>query len=85
MLVMDRVAVPIVRARVVVAVCDGVLESVTRKVRLRFDTVTEGVPLITPVEAPNVNPPGRIPEMSDQVYGVWPPTAVKVCEYGTPT
>ena len=83
---MDKVDVPpTVRVRVAVAVWDGVLESVTRKVRLRFDTVTEGVPLITPVDDPNVNPLGSVPEANDQVYGVWPPAAVKVCEYVTPT
>ena len=83
---MDRVDVPpIVRVRVAVADWDGVLESATPKVRLRFDTLTAGVPLITPVDAANVNPVGRTPETSDQVYGAWPPAGVNVCEYATPT
>jgi hypothetical protein len=75
----------VVRVKVALAVYDGLLESVTRKVRLRFDTVANDVPLITPVDASNVNPPGRTPEMSGQIYGVCPPATVNVCEYGTPT
>jgi hypothetical protein len=83
---MDSAAVPpIVRVRVAVAVWDGVLESVTRKVRLKLETLTVGVPLITPVDDPKLNPLGSVPRARDQLYGVWPPAAVKVCEYAAPT
>jgi hypothetical protein len=44
-----------------------------------------GVPLTIPVPDPMVKPAGRAPEAMDQMYGVVPPVAVKVCEYATPT
>jgi hypothetical protein len=34
-----------------------------------------GVPLITPVEAFRVSPAGRLPAVTDQLYGVVPPVA----------
>jgi hypothetical protein len=43
-----------------------------------------GVPDSTPAEL-SVRPAGREPEFTDQVYGVVPPVAVRVTEYGTPT
>src|SRR5579859_3467710 len=39
-----------------------------------------GVPEITPVEAFNVKPLGSDPEVIDHVYGLIPPTALRVCE-----
>jgi hypothetical protein len=47
--------------------------------------VAVGVPLITPVDAFNVRPPGKVPEVSVHAYGVVPPLATNVCEYGVPT
>jgi hypothetical protein len=43
-----------------------------------------GVPLSTPA-ADQLSPAGREPELSDHVYGVVPPDAPKVSEYGVPT
>ena len=39
-----------------------------------------GVPLIRPVDAFSVKPPGSVPEVSVHVYGVVPPVAASVCE-----
>jgi hypothetical protein len=62
-----------------VAVFAGALESVTRTVK---DTVPDavGVPLITPPLL-TLNPAGKDPPESDQLYGVLPPVAAKVAEY----
>ena len=46
--------------------------------------VAVGVPLITPVEEFKASPAGSVPEVSVHVYGVAPPVAVKVWEYGVP-
>lgn len=44
-----------------------------------------GFPLIPPVDEFSVKPVGKVPEVSDHVYGMVPPVAVNVCEYGVPT
>jgi hypothetical protein len=67
----------------VVAVCAGVLESVTLKVRA-VELGPRGVPLIRPVEAFRVNGLGSVPEVIVHVYGVVPPLAAKDCEYAVP-
>jgi hypothetical protein len=43
-----------------------------------------GVPLMVPEEL-GVSPPGRLPEVTDHVYGGVPPEAARACEYGVPT
>lgn len=44
-----------------------------------------GVPEITPVDDPRLNPAGRRPDAMAQLYGAAPPDACNVCEYGVPT
>ena len=39
-----------------------------------------GVPASTPVEAPRVIPAGRLPPLTDHVYGPSPPVTVSVSE-----
>ncbi len=41
-------------------------------------TAVVGVPEITPVEAVNANPAGKVPAVIDQVRGAVPPLAVSV-------
>lgn len=48
-------------------------------------TAPEGVPLIWPVAAFNVIPPGRAPAVTCQVTVPAAPLAAIVAEYGTPT
>lgn len=43
------------------------------------------MPLITPVAGFRANPGGSLPLAKLHVYGVVPPVAVSVCEYGVPT
>jgi hypothetical protein len=50
-----------------VAVCGGVLESVTLNVSGVAVTNAVGVPATTPVEAFNVKPAGSVPEVNCQV------------------
>lgn len=69
----------------VVAVSAGLLASVTLKVSGVPDTATVGVPVIAPVDAFSESPAGKLPLVSDQAYGVVPPVAVRVAEYGVPT
>jgi hypothetical protein len=53
---------------------------------VKFDVpAAVGVPLITPVEAFRLNPAGRVPAETDQLYGVVPPVAVIVWLYAVPT
>jgi len=65
--------------RLFVAVCAGELESVTLTVK---DEVPDavGVPEMMPVEAARLNPAGKDPDEMDQLYGVFPPVAVRVVE-----
>jgi len=64
------------------AVWLGALESLTLTVNEEEPAVV-GVPLIWP-ELLSVRPAGREPELSDQLYGVVPPLAASVAEYGVP-
>jgi hypothetical protein len=59
------------------AVCCGLDESVTEKVKLLVP-IAVGVPEITPVDAAKLSPAGRVPEASVQVYGLMPPVAFSV-------
>ena len=63
------------------AVCEtaGVSGSVTLTVMFE-DTGVVGVPLIAPVATLNVNPAGKVPPVSDHVYGAVPPVAANACE-----
>ena len=63
------------------AVCGELLESVTWTVKL-FVPNAVGVPEICPSFV-NVWPAGRVPEISDQLYGPLPPVAVSVWLYAT--
>jgi len=67
------------KLKLVLAVCAGELESVTLTVN---EDVPEavGVPLICPVEAFSVSPPGSKPLAIAQVYGVLPPLAARDAE-----
>ena len=62
-----------------VALCGGELESVTFTVNEELPAVV-GVPLICP-ELLSVRPAGKLPELSDQLYGVVPPLAASEDEY----
>src|SRR5271170_432307 len=44
-----------------------------------------GMPAMAPVAAFKAKPAGRVPLVSDQLYGVVPPVAASVAVYGTPT
>jgi len=68
-----------VTLRVLPAVCAGELESFTCTVIEKApDRV--GVRLIPPVVAFKINPVGKAPAVSDQLYGVVPPAAERVTE-----
>jgi hypothetical protein len=58
------------------AVCFGVLESVTCTVKLKGPDVV-GVPEITPA-GERLRPGGKDPENSNHVYGVVPPAAERL-------
>jgi hypothetical protein len=62
----------------------GAVESVTLNVSAVAFAAAVGVPLITPVEEFSVKPLGKVPDVSDHVYGLVPPVADNVCEYGVP-
>src|SRR5690242_15618596 len=47
------------------------------------DPADAGVPVMKPDES-SFNPAGRMPEATDQEYGVVPPAAMICVEYGTP-
>jgi hypothetical protein len=64
--------------RFAVALCAGVLESVTFTVNEEVPAVV-GVPLICP-ELLSVKPAGKLPELTDQLYGVLPPLAASDAE-----
>ena len=57
--------------------------SLTCAVKLKVPELV-GVPLNTPLLL-KVNPPGKVPALTVQLYGSVPPEAVSVCEYETPT
>jgi hypothetical protein len=61
------------------ALCAGLLTSVTRAVKLKVPAVV-GVPVIAPVLALSVRFGGRDPLEIDQVYGDVPPVAARVAE-----
>ena len=63
------------------AVALAKLESFTRTVKAEVPA-SVGVPEITP-ESEMVVPAGKLPFVSDQVYGPVPPVAAKVLEYAT--
>ena len=69
--------VTIVRAKCFSAAAEAL--SVTRAVN-RNAPALMGVPLMMPVEAFNLTPPGKAPALTDHVYGSVPPVAVSVCE-----
>jgi hypothetical protein len=46
---------------------------------------TAGVPLIRPVPVPKFSPVGKLPDTTDQLYGVVPPVACRVRLYPVPT
>jgi len=77
--VIIRVAGVIVNVRLTLAVCVGVLESVTLNVNGVAVTATEGVPPIRPEEAFSVKPAGSVPEVNCHVRGAVPPLAASVC------
>ena len=56
-------------------------ESATRTVKLDVPRVL-GVPLITPA-VDSDRPAGKVPLVTDHAYGVTPPDAIRVVEYGT--
>ena len=58
--------------------------SATCTVKLAAPAVV-GVPLIVPVVELSARPAGRAPPVTDQLYGLVPPVAVSVCEYGVLT
>jgi hypothetical protein len=49
--------------------------SVTLNTTLTADAAVVGVPVIAPVELLRLNPAGRLPEVTEKVYGWTPPTA----------
>ena len=78
-------AVPVTEiVRPTVAICCGLLESVTLNVIGVALALTVGVPLMTPVDALSVSPVGKgmLPVLSDHVYGAAPPAAARAKEYG---
>jgi len=60
-------------------------ESVTANVSGVAFAATVGVPLIKPVDESRFSPDGNVPEVIFHEYGVVPPLAVSVPEYGDPT
>ena len=76
-------AVEMVIVKLALAVCAGLEESVTSMVN-ESDPTALGVPLIWP-ELFSARPAGKLPELSDQLYGVVPPLAASVAEYGVPS
>jgi hypothetical protein len=72
-----------VTLRLFVALNAGALESITFTVNDDVPAAV-GVPLICPAPL-SVKPFGKAPELSDQLYGVFPPVAVTVAEYALPT
>jgi hypothetical protein len=69
--------------RLAVALSRGELESVTFTTKEKLPDAV-GVPLIWP-ELLSVNPPGKVPELTVQLYGLLPPLAASVAVYPLPT
>ena len=80
MMLSGGAALVVVNVSVAVAVCAGLLESVTAKVNEAPDTAAVGVPVMAPVEVFSDRPAGNVPLVSDQTYGVVPPVAASVAE-----
>ena len=57
-------------------VWEGLDASATVTVRLKVP-VTAGVPETMPVVEPRASPAGRLPAVTDQLYGMVPPVACK--------
>lgn len=68
---------PAVMVMEVALVAVWVPASVILMVKLEVPAAA-GVPAMTPVDAFRVRPAGRVPALTDQVYGVVPPAAVSV-------
>jgi hypothetical protein len=64
-------------------VCAGFPASVTVAVKLDVPLAV-GVPEIRPVLEDRLSPAGRLPDVTDQVYGVVPPVAAIEFEYAVP-
>ena len=62
---MPSVAGAMLAVSVMLALCAGVAESVTRKVTALV-TAAVGVPLIAPLAALSVSPAGNVPLVTDQ-------------------
>ena len=62
--------------RLAAMLCAGELESIRLTVNENVPAAV-GVPLICP-ELLSAKPAGREPELTDQLYGVWPPVAASV-------
>ena len=73
-----EVGLEIAIERACTAVCEGTLLSVTCTVKLA--PLPVGVPLLTPVAGFQLRPAGTLPEMTDQMYGGVPPTAIRLAE-----
>jgi hypothetical protein len=75
---MTSAAAETVRVREALCVRAGKLESATLNVSGVLATDAEGVPVMAPIETFRIRPAGRVPLVSDQVYGETPPLAVRV-------
>ena len=69
----------IVMLKALVAVCTGLLASLTWTVKLEAPA-DAGVPVIAPLAPLSVRPAGKDPLAIDQVYGSVPPLAASVAE-----
>ena len=65
--------------RALVALCTGLLASLTWTVKLKVPA-TVGIPVIAPLVPLSVRPVGKDPLAIDQVYGSVPPLAASVAE-----
>jgi hypothetical protein len=70
-----------------VAVVEVPFESTTLKVMLAAEPLTAavGVPVIAPVLVFRVKPAGNLPELSENVYGDFPPVAASESVNAVPT
>ena len=64
------------------AVCDPL--SAAFMVKVNTPAVL-GVPVIAPLAGFTVKPPGKVPALTEYVYGLVPPAALQLPEYGVPT
>ena len=79
-MVYSTVGAAMVMLKALVAVCTGLLESVTWTVKLKVPAAV-GVPEMTPLLL-SVNPVGSVPLAIDQVYGEVPPLGHQGCRVG---